>query len=391
MKTLQNLDKSFSYICLLNSNEFAESFDGLLGYANSKLDFKLEKLQDFPINEKLFGLLSYELKNKFEKLQSKNESPYKIPDFLFFQPEEVHLLSNLEIAQLLEQEGVEQEKIVNNSIHLQQKISKKEYLQKVKSILEHIQRGDIYEMNFCMEFFAKGIDLDPVQLYTQLNHLSPSPFSSFFKADDLYVLCSSPERFLKKKDRQLISQPIKGTIKRSLDKAEDEHLKVRLFNDPKERSENVMIVDLVRNDLSRVCEIGSVKVDELFGIYTFPQVHQMISTISGKLNSDVFFFETLKALFPMGSMTGAPKIRAMELIDKYEESKRGIYSGSIGYIDAKGDFDFNVVIRSILYNKKTKHLSFQVGSAITIHSNPELEYEECMLKASAILKVLGMD
>jgi para-aminobenzoate synthetase component 1 len=150
-----------------------------------------------------------------------------------------------------------------------------------------------------------------------------------------------------------------------------------------------MIVDLVRNDLSKICSAASVKVEELFGIYSFPQVHQMISTVSGQLRSDIHFIEAIKATFPMGSMTGAPKKRVMELIEQYEQTRRGIFSGAVGYITPEGDFDFNVVIRSIMYNAASKYLSFQAGSAITFYSDPEKEYEECLLKAAAIKKVLS--
>ena len=160
--------------------------------------------------------------------------------------------------------------------------------------------------------------------------------------------------------------------------------KEELFHSDKDRSENVMVVDLVRNDLSKVCEEGTVKVDELYGIYSFPQVHQMISTVSGELKKNISFTEIIKATFPMGSMTGAPKKRVMELIEQYEKTKRGIFSGCLGYISPNGDFDFNVVIRSIMYNASSNYLSFQAGSAITFYSDPEKEWEECLLKAEAI-------
>ena len=185
-----------------------------------------------------------------------------------------------------------------------------------------------------------------------------------------------------------MSQPIKGTSPRSenpfQDKANIEYLKHSL----KERSENIMITDLVRNDLSKVATRGSVKVDELCGVYSFRQVHQMISTISAEMRPDKNWIDTVKATFPMGSMTGAPKVRAMQLIEKYEATKRGLYSGSVGYVSPDGDFDFNVVIRSILFNRKKGHLSYMVGSAITALANPEQEYEECLVKAAAIREVL---
>jgi para-aminobenzoate synthetase component 1 len=203
-----------------------------------------------------------------------------------------------------------------------------------------------------------------------------------------FLLSASPERFIKKVGKKIISQPIKGTARRGANEEEDKQIKHHLFNDPKERAENIMIVDLVRNDLSRTADKGSVIVEELCGIYTFPQVHQMISTVVSELREDVHFIEAIRQCFPMGSMTGAPKVRAMKLIEKYESTKRGLFSGAVGYITPEGDFDFNVVIRSILYNARNHYLSFMVGGAITMQAEAEKEYEECMLKAKAIMRVL---
>ena len=200
-------------------------------------------------------------------------------------------------------------------------------------------------------------------------------------------LCQ-PGTVFKKGGSKNISQPIKGTSKRMQENAvSDEKNKMDLYHSNKDRSENVMIVDLVRNDLSKVCKEGTVKVDELFGIYSFPQVHQMISTVSGELKDNISFQEIIRATFPMGSMTGAPKKRVMELIEQYERTKRGIFSGAVGYISPNGDFDFNVVIRSIMYNSQSGYLSFLTGSGITFYSDPEKEWEECLLKAEAMKNV----
>ncbi|MEO5675183.1 MAG: anthranilate synthase component I family protein, partial [Chitinophagales bacterium] len=220
---------------------------------------------------------------------------------------------------------------------------------------------------------------------------SPAPLACFLKHGEKFLLSASPERFLKKESRKIISQPMKGTISRSNHAESDEHAKELLGTDEKEKAENVMIVDLVRNDLARSAVAGSVSVEELFGIYSFPRVHQMISTVSATLRNDVHFTEAIRNAFPMGSMTGAPKVMAMQLIDKYEKVKRGLFSGSAGYITPGGDFDFNVVIRSLLYNRESRYLSFQTGSAITHDCNPEKEYEECLLKAQAIMSTLGID
>ena len=277
------------------------------------------------------------------------------------------------------------------SLEIKGLLSKEEYIGKINKLKWHIQRGDCYEINFCQEFYAENAEIEPHRVFSELMKVSPNPFSAFYRLNDKYLLCASPERFLLKKNNQLVSQPIKGTMKRNLqDRRVDEALKKELRESPKEQSENVMVVDLVRNDLSRICEEGSVKVEELFGIYSFPQVHQMISTITGDLKKDMGLLQILNAVFPMGSMTGAPKHRVMELIDEYESQSRGIFSGSVGYISSEGDFDFNVVIRSIMYNSSEKYLSYQVGSGITFYSNAENEWEECLLKAEAIKKVLAI-
>ena len=268
-------------------------------------------------------------------------------------------------------------------------ISKATYLEAIQKILALIRRGDFYEINYCQAFEVEHLSAHPVEVYSNLMEVSPTPFACFYKNNNDYLLCASPERYLQKKGNQLISQPIKGTIKRNLHNDVDDKLQVEaLQNSSKDKSENVMVVDLVRNDLSRICEQGSVKVSELFGIYSFPQVHQMISTITGTLNSNSLFSEILEATFPMGSMTGAPKKSVMETIDALEPTKRGLYSGTVGYFNPAGDFDFNVVIRSIFYNSDSKKASYGVGGGITIYSDPEKEYEECLLKAAAIKKVL---
>ena len=239
-----------------------------------------------------------------------------------------------------------------------------------------------------MQFFAEDATIEPLPLYLALSQASPTPFSGYLKFNYSYLLCASPERFLKKTGATIVSQPIKGTIKRGKSTEEDEKLRHQLRHDEKELAENMMIVDLVRNDLSRSCATGSVIVEEMFGIYGFRQVWQMISTITGTIKPVNDLEDVLLGAFPMGSMTGAPKISAMQLIEELETTKRGLYSGSFGYITPDQDCDFNVVIRSIQYNAAQKYLSFMVGSAITYDSDPEREYEECLLKAQAMMKVL---
>ncbi|GAB4259730.1 MAG: anthranilate synthase component I family protein [Vicingaceae bacterium] len=341
------------------------------------------------------GFIAYDYKNEIEKLTSKNTNKFTFPNKFFFEPkyflvaDKQLIAADVPISDLNKKFDLLFDDCNTEKIILKSKETKAQYIDKIKRIKKHLQRGDVYEINYCHEFFVENLTINPYALYLKLKQKSPAPFACFVKYFDNYLIGASPERFLKKTGNKLIAQPIKGTIKRGADAQTDEILKNHLKNDPKERSENTMIVDLVRNDLSKIAQRNSVKVDELCEIYSFKQVHQMISTISCNLKKDVSFDEIIRATFPMGSMTGAPKIKAMELIDELEETKRGMYSGTVGYILPNGDFDFNVVIRSILYNAQKKYLSFMVGGAITIKSDPEKEYEETLLKAKAIFEVLN--
>jgi len=350
-------------------------------------------------NDWLFGHVNYDFIQPYTHSSTFHPDGVKFPDIFFYQPEiiirvaanQLHIEScSIDPEKIWE--DIQAEKIVSSipvPVQMQPVFSKKDYICTIQQLQQHILRGDCYEINFCQEFYAADIVIDPVHLYHRLSVLSPVPFGCFYKLEDKYLLCASPERYVKKQANTLIAQPIKGTRKRNLSSASaDAQLKADLLADLKERAENVMIVDLVRNDLSKICTEGSVKVEELFGIYSFPQVHQMISTISGNLPYSMDFVDVLDASFPMGSMTGAPKKRVMQLIDQYEQSKRGIFSGTVGYITPEKDFDFNVVIRSLMYNQTNQYLSYQVGSAITAKSDPEKEYEECLLKANAIRQVL---
>ncbi len=270
------------------------------------------------------------------------------------------------------------------------RFTRDEYLATISALRQHILRGDCYEINFCQEFFAFPATIDPLATWWSLGKASPNPFSAFYRIGSSHLLCASPERYLKKTGDILFSQPIKGTSARDRqDPIIDQARHEQLYNSPKDRSENVMVVDLVRNDLSRICVPGSVEVTELFGIYPFPQVHQMISTVTGQLQPGLHWTEAIRSTFPMGSMTGAPKNRVVELIAHYERSGRGIFSGAVGYVTPDGDFDFNVVIRSLMYNKENKYLSYQVGSGITFYSDPAAEYEECLVKAEGIRRALG--
>ena len=363
-----------------------------------------EKLKDYQEVTKdwIFGYLSYDLKNDIEPLSSENFDGLNFPDLYFFQPKKLFLFKDKSvtikylncICDEVESDLVTissfsktAESKVSNNIKIESRVSKASYIEKVTAMLSHIKRGDIYEANFCQEFYAIA-QLNPLETYFSLNSISQTPFATFLKNGNQFLLSSSPERFIKKEGSVITSQPIKGTMRRSDNSNEDEDLKFALKNDQKERSENIMIVDLVRNDLSKIAKKGTVKVTELCEIHSFKQVHHMISTVEAEVLPTVSAVGVIAAAFPMGSMTGAPKISAMTIIEELEETKRGVYSGAVGYFSPDGDFDFNVVIRSILYNASNSYVSFSVGSAITSKSTPEKEYEECLVKAKAMRSVL---
>lgn len=409
---LLNWAQQFREVIFLDSNSYPQhysNFDCVLAvdaFTSLKTDYynAFEDLKQYQQNTKdwLFGYLSYDLKNDIENLNSNNFDGLKFPDLFFFQPKKLFILKGNEVeiqylmmcddeveADFEEIIKIENETFVTLSgVEVKQRISKELYVQKVNKMLEHIHIGDMYEANFCIEFYAENANINPLEKFQKLNEISQAPFTVFFKNHKQYLLSASPERYLTKVGDKIISQPIKGTSKRFADPLEDEKAKAYLVSDEKERAENIMITDLVRNDLSHTAQKGSVEVEELCGIYSFLQVHQMISTVTSKLDPQYSAVDVLKTTFPMGSMTGAPKISVMEIIENLEETKRGLYSGAIGYFTPEGDFDFNVVIRSILYNQENQYVSFSVGSAITSLSIPEKEYEECLLKAKAMHEVL---
>lgn len=404
-----NWANRFSTFCFLDNNQYnipphsAECIlaAGAVKFIEAAAGDALKQMQQFIGGDKrwLFGHLGYDLKNEIEAVQSSHTDRIGFPDLFFFQPEILIQFDRNKMT--IQSEREDEEKIFNEilaaddscsaaslSVNIHNKITQEEYISIIEKLKQHIVRGDCYEINFCQEFFAENIAVSPLQLFKKLSAISPNPFSAFYRMGDRYLLCASPERFLKKEGNRILSQPIKGTSQRMTDEFGDKKSKSELMRSAKDRSENVMIVDLVRNDLSKICVEGTVKADELYGIYSYPLVHQMISTISGRLKEDISFSEIINATFPMGSMTGAPKKKVMELIEKYEKTKRGIFSGALGYLNPEGDFDFNVVIRSIMYDVSNKYLSFQAGSGITFYSNPEKEWEECLLKARAIRKAL---
>ncbi len=404
--------QQFNQIVWLDSNKYEQnytSYDAVLAIdAHAIIETSYEnafaELQQFKNKSKdyIFGYLSYDLKNDVEALTSNNLDGLGFSDLYFFQPKKIFLLKGNELEVLyLEDYDRDIESDLNaiekygkpsnlfeHDVKIHKRISKKEYLKQLDKVLDHIHRGDIYEVNFCQEFYAENARIDPFEVYKKLNEISKPPFASFLRIDGKYILSASPERFVRKQERTIISQPIKGTAKRLSNKRLDQKLAFNLAQDEKERSENIMIVDLVRNDLSKTAIKGSVKVEELCKVYTFDQVHQLISTVVSQVSDAIDAVAIVKSLFPMGSMTGAPKVSAMKIIEGLEKTKRGVYSGAIGYFTPTNDFDFNVVIRSILYNASQKYLSYSVGGAITSKSDPEKEYQECLLKAIAMKTAL---
>ena len=401
-----NWSKQFSTFCFLDNHQYhaaPHSVECLLaaGVRNNLSFPSLQAMQAHrdQVKNWLFGHLAYDLINNIEGSPSKHMDAIGFADINFFEPEYIIRFNNEEMVIIADDPREVHRQVMSTpatrkvaraaplSIH--HRIAKEEYLAIIQQLQQHILRGDCYEINFCQEFYATNATIDPLHVYHQLSSVSPNPFSALYRVNDQWLICASPERFLRKEGSRIISQPIKGTAKRIPgNPQEDEKRKEALGNSRKDRSENVMVVDLMRNDLAKVCKEGSVHVDELYGIYSFPQVHQMISTISGELRDDVTFTDIIKATFPMGSMTGAPKKRVMELIEQYEKTKRGIFSGALGYLSPEDDFDFNVVIRSIMFNAATGYLSFQAGSGITFYSDPLQEWEECMLKAGAMQSIL---
>ena len=425
---LLSWSQQFETAIWLDSNKYQQqysSFDGALAveeFTAIKTDYfnAFDKLKEYQTLTKdyIFGYISYDVKNDVEHLSSHNFDGLDFADLYFFQPQklifikgntlEFHYLKmvddEIEIdfetiknvplrtqsSSFENKEGLDfaRPDLEQRDIKIKLRIHKDEYYQKVNSVLDHIKRGDIYEANFCQEFYAENSTINPLEVYTHLNKISEPPFAVFFKMEHQYLLSATPERYLRKEGTKIISQPIKGTAKRLISEFDDAQIALDLQRDEKERSENVMIVDLVRNDLSKSAKKGSVKVEELCKVYSFKQVHQLISTVVSEVKESTHPVAVIKDTFPIGSMTGAPKVSAMKIIEELEETKRGLYAGTVGYFTPDGDFDFNVVIRSILYNEEKKYISYSVGGAITAKSIPEKEYEECLLKAKAMKYVL---
>ena len=406
--------RQFSILLFLDSNDYPSAHSGyecLLGVnavsvIGSDASDSLAAIHQWHLlhNDWLFGHISYDFKNTLEpKLSSSHSSGLAFPVIQFFCPAIVCFIDRDKETFCIECLGQDPHTVYHEilntpvspkevklpSLQFTQRIPKQEYLSTIDALREHIRNGDCYEINFCNEGFVESAVISPVEVFQMLNTLSPAPFAAFYRLNDQFMMCASPERYLMKHGETLLSQPIKGTSKRENDATKDQASKLSLQNSMKDRAENVMIVDLVRNDLARSCQLGSVQVPELFGIHSFPQVHQMVSTITGHLRPGVPFTNALRYSFPMGSMTGAPKVKVMQLIENYERSYRGLFSGTVGYITPSGNFDFNVVIRSIFYNEASRYLSYQTGGAITYDSDAVQEWEEMRLKAWALEKIFA--
>jgi para-aminobenzoate synthetase component 1 len=400
----------FSIILFLDSNNYQQAYgkyECLLAVdALETINGSLTELQQVhdTHNDWLFGHITYDHKNELEsKLSSTHNEVLGFPSLQFFTPRVVFYITYDKTALVIESVDVSPESIYNEilsaaatneplpQVSFQKKTDKQHYLDTIATLRKHIEEGDCYEINYCTEGYAEDVTISPLSAFRKLNDISPAPFAAYYRLEDKYMMCASPERYLQKTGDTLISQPIKGTARRATILEEDKQIKNELQQSVKERAENVMIVDLTRNDLSRVCEVGSINVEELFGIYTYPQVHQMISTVSGVMKNTIPLTDAIRYSFPMGSMTGAPKIKVMQLIDKYEQSRRELFSGTVGYITPTGDFDFNVIIRSLFYNAQTRYLTYQTGGAITYDSIAEMEWEEMRLKAGALEQVFSKD
>lgn len=403
----------FSIFLLLDSNAYKDSYSRyacLAGVgASDRLTVEdrkdLNTLQQWHDKHQdwLLGNICYDYKNQLEtKLHSSHTRKLGFDDLYFFNPQVVCYINANKTKLTIETIDIEPDVIYKDilahaddsismpeaKLKFEHRVAKDTYLNTIDKLRQHIKEGDCYEINYCTEGYAEEVSIEPLQVFDALNKKSPAPFAAYYRCEDKYMMSASPERYLQKRGSKVVAQPIKGTARRGIDPQIDEEIKEALYQNIKERAENVMIVDLMRNDLARSCEVGSVKVEELFGIYSFPQVHQMISTISAQVAPDKGFAEVIKHSFPMGSMTGAPKIKVMELIEQYEVSRRELFSGTVGYITPGGDFDFNVIIRSLFYNATTQYLSYQTGGAITYDSVPEKEYEEMRLKAWALESIL---
>ncbi len=264
----------------------------------------------------------------------------------------------------------------------------RDYVRAVARAKEYIAAGDIYQVNLSQRLHAP-LATSPFDLYRRLTDTNPAPFAAYFETPDCAVVSCSPERFLQVRGGEVETRPIKGTRPRGTTPGKDRGLAAELLASEKDRAENVMIVDLERNDLGRVCEFGSVHVPELFALESYATVHHLVSTVRGRLRPDTTALDCLRASFPGGSITGAPKVRSMEIIEEMEPTRRGVYTGAIGYLCFSGDMDVNIVIRTVVVKKGIAY--FQVGGGIVADSDPEGEYQETIDKGQALARALAAE
>lgn len=412
-KQLIQWGNQFEHIVWLDSNSYLEidrTYEAVLAVDAHKVfqsDSKeaLEDLKEYRKANKdwLFGYLSFNAADKTSVKNKESKLP-KYPKLHFFHPKKIFLLkqNSIEIhyASICEEEIEADWNTINNikvedyereALHLpiQAKLSKQAYLEKINKIQDYIRQGKITEINFCQEFYAHAELKNPLAIYQHLNAISSTPFASYVRMEEDYILCASPERYLSNTAGLIKAQPIKGTAKRKENTLEDRKIRLGLETNEKEIAENVLITEMLVEEFYEIAEEESVQITELCKAYSFKQVHQLISTIVCHLKPELSEVDAIKATYPMGSMTGIPKDITLKIIEELENFDRGLYSGSVGYFAPNGDFDFNVVIRSILYNAKSKYVSFAAGGAITALSDPEEEYQETMLKVKAMEEVLG--
>ena len=411
-------EKKLGRYSFISSNPFK-----VLKYKNTKknpLDnlqnelnkYKVENNTHLPFIGGAVGYLSYDLGNYIEKLPRTAIDDTNVYDLYFGFYNWVIVIDHLESKTYIATPDLDIEKETNIIKNIEKKINKAEingidsicYEEKevektkltsnftknefenaVRKVQDYIRQGDIYQANLTQRFYGKTT-LSSYELYRDLRRFSPAPFGAFLNFEDSHILSNSPERFIKCVDRKVETRPIKGTRPRGKNKEEDLRLQEELRNSEKDRAELLMIVDLERNDIGRISKIGTVKVPELFVIEPYANVNHLVATVVGELDDDKDCVDAIKATFPGGSITGAPKIRSMEIIDELEPTKRNVYTGSIGYIGFNGDMDLNIAIRTII--KKDNNVYFQVGGGMTWDSNPADEYQETLDKAQSIMKAL---
>lgn len=373
------------------------------------LKYKVNYPSKIPLVSGALGYFSYDIGRVVENILDTAINDVKVPDayFLFYDniiifdlEEKRTYVTSLgvldsesesieKIESLIKEKAKTEQKYFNVDIESKNifysNFEKSTYIDGVKKVKDYILSGDVYITNFTQRMWCYSNE-DAFRIYSKLRQINKAPFSAFLNLDDFEIISSSPERFLNTVDKIVTTRPIKGTRPRGKDELEDEKNKLELLNSEKDKAELLMVVDLERNDLSKVCEKNTVKVTELFTLESYATVFHLVSEVTGKLKENITSIKCMRECFPGGSITGTPKIRSMEVIEEIEGIRRNIYTGSIGYFDFRGNCDFNIIIRTIL--KKGNKAYFGVGGGITIESEEVAEYEESLDKAKALMRVL---